>query len=370
MRVCLLVFTLLCFSPLYAGEQLSVLFVNPSVKTDLFWQKVSKVLHAAAQQHDVNLSSIYGGGNRHIQLAELKHYLQYQTKPDYAILMNYPGGASQSMALLEQHKVKFVTLEETIVGTERDQVGLPQQRYKHWLGEVFHDNFEAGAQLGKVLLSSAIIEQETPHFVAINGHYGSESDTRSNGLLDFLDRQNIALKQIVYANWSKQEAAVKVRRLLQRYPDTNVIWCASDLMAQGALEVVSGRTDKAYFIGGIDWLDENLALIEQQKLTASVGGHFMMGAWALVSLVDHHNGNPYWQNHHAIEFKLGVITQHNIASFNWLRNIKDWSTVPFKAFLLQNTNQTEYMFDFDTLHAHITAQSKTSSEIKRANNQP
>ncbi len=120
MRVCLLVFTLLCCSPLYAGEQFSVLLVNPSVKTDLFWQKVTNVMQVAAKQNNVSLTTIYGGGNRHIQLAELKQYLQYKPKPDYAILINYPGGAEQSMSLLEQHKVNFITLEETIVGVERD----------------------------------------------------------------------------------------------------------------------------------------------------------------------------------------------------------------------------------------------------------
>ena len=49
----------------------------------------------------------------------------------------------------------------------------------------------------------------------------------------------------MYASWNKQESENKVSRLLQRYPDTNVIWCASDLMAQGALEAVKGKKDKA-----------------------------------------------------------------------------------------------------------------------------
>lgn len=351
MRICLFIFTLLCCSPLYASEHFSVLFVNPSVKSDLFWQKVTDVLHVAAKQNDVTVATIYGGGNRHIQLAELKKYLQYNSKPDYVILINYPGGAEQSMTLLEQHKIKFITLEETIVGAERDEVGKPRQLYQYWLGEVFHDNFKAGEQLGKALLDEAIDAQQTPHFVAINGHYGTESDTRSDGLVHYLREQNVELEQVVYANWNKQEAVTKVSRLLQRHPDTNVIWCASDLMAQGALEAVKGKVDRAYFIGGIDWLDDNLDLIEQQKLTASVGGHFMMGAWALISLVDHHNGNHYWQNHDAIKFQLEVITTHNIKSYNWLRSIKDWSVVPFESFLLQNSKSTEYAFDFATLHS-------------------
>ena len=122
-------------------------------------------MQVAAKQNNVSLTTIYGGGNRHIQLAELKQYLQYNPKPDYAILINYPGGAEQSMSLLEQHKVKFITLEETIVGVERDEVGKPRQRFKYWLGEVFHDNFKAGEQLGKALLDEAINTQQTPHFV-------------------------------------------------------------------------------------------------------------------------------------------------------------------------------------------------------------
>ncbi|KPW00401.1 ABC transporter substrate-binding protein [Pseudoalteromonas sp. P1-8] len=361
MRVCLLVFTLLCCSPLYAGEQFSVLLVNPSVKSDVFWQKVTDVMQVAAKQNNVSLTTIYGGGNRHIQLAELKQYLQYNPKPDYAILINYPGGAEQSMSLLEQHKVNFITLEETIVGVERDEVGKPRQRFKYWLGEVFHDNFKAGEQLGKALLEEAINTKQTPHFVAINGHYGTESDTRSDGLVHYLRKQDVELEQVVYASWNKQEAENKVSRLLQRYPDTNVIWCASDLMAQGALEAVKGKKDKAYFIGGIDWLDDNLDLIEQQKLTASVGGHFMMGAWALISVIDHHNGNPYWQNHDAIKFQLGVITKHNIQSYSWLRNIKDWSVIPFETFLLQNSKSTEYAFDFDTLHSLLSEKPKNAA---------
>ncbi|WP_304634017.1 ABC transporter substrate-binding protein [Pseudoalteromonas sp.] len=354
MRVILIVLILLCSLPLFAVEQFSVLFVNPSVKAEPFWQKVTAVMQAAATHSNVKLDIIYGGGNRHIQLEELRHYLKYNATPDYVVLINYPGGAEQSMSLLESHKIKFITLEETILGAERQQIGKPSEHFKYWIGEVYHDNFEAGIQLGKALFDNAKQAKQEPKFVAINGHYGTESDTRSNGLSHYLRTQHVELEQVVYANWNKTEATEKVRRLLHRYPQTNVIWCASDLMALGALDAVKEKSGKRYFIGGIDWLDDNLRLIEQGRLTASVGGHFMMGAWALISLVDHHNGHPYWQTHHEIKFKLGVITNQNVTSYHWLSDITDWSVIPFDAFLLRNTRNAEYRFDFDTLQTLLT----------------
>ncbi|WP_062567093.1 ABC transporter substrate-binding protein [Pseudoalteromonas arabiensis] len=351
MRFWIISLLMLCTMPLCAVEQFNVLFVNPSIKEEPFWQKVTDVMQAAAKQTNVDLDIIYGGANRHIQLEELKQYLKYNATPDYVVLINYPGGAEQSMSLLEKHKVKFITLEETILGAEREQVGEPKQHFKYWLGEVYHDNFKAGEQLGKALLDSAENAGQTAHFVAINGHYGTESDTRSNGLKHFLKNQQVELEQVVYANWNKTEATDKVRRLLHRYPQTNVIWCASDLMALGALDAVKEKNNKQYFIGGMDWLDDNLRLIEQGRLTASAGGHFMMGAWALISLVDHHNGHSYWTNNNSIKFLLGVITNQNVNDYNWIRDIEDWSTVPFDAFLLSGSNNTAYQLDFERLHS-------------------
>ena len=91
-------------------ESFSVLFVNPSVKGEPFWDKVQSIMTVAAQQNNIDLDIIYGEGNRYIQLAELKKYLQYRATPDYVVLLNYPGGAEQSMNLLEQYRVKFSLL--------------------------------------------------------------------------------------------------------------------------------------------------------------------------------------------------------------------------------------------------------------------
>ncbi len=323
---------------------ISVLFVNPSVEGEPFWTKVQKIMEVSAAQQHVNLDVIYGEGNRYIQLAELNKYLKYRATPDYVVLLNYPGGAEQSMKLLEGFGVKFITLEQTIVAQEREAIGQPQQIYKNWLGEIYHDNFNAGKQLAEALILKAKEQNLTPQVVAINGHYGSESDRRSAGLIEYLTQHNLELNQTVYASWSKLEAMTKTEKLIQRYPTMNVIWTASDLMALGAFTAIKDKT-QPFFIGGFDWLRDNLLLIKQKKLTASVGGHYLMGGWALTTLVDHHNGHSFWQNNTKIEIDLAVITQDNISQYDYLIDITDWSFLDFNQLSLLDTKQSKYRFD-------------------------
>lgn len=341
----------------YGNPSFSVLFVNPSTVDEPFWTKVEAVMKVAAEQNNVNLDVIYGEGNRYVQLVELKKYLQYRATPDYVILLNYPGYAEQTMNLLEQYGVDFITLEQTIFAAERDAIKEPKERYKHWLGEIYHDNFKAGRLLAKSLIDSAQAQQQPVNIVAINGHYGSESDARNKGLQDYLTAHGLTLSQAVHANWSKQEAMNKTSLLLKRYPETTIIWSASDLMALGAHSAVKQlrkeNTQHPFFIGGFDWLKDNLSLIEQGQLTASVGGHYMMGGWALITLVDKHNGHRFWRDNTKIEIELDVITKQNVADYSWLIGMHDWSVIDFDDYRLANTSKTHYNFDIKSLRKPV-----------------
>lgn len=335
----------------------SVLFVNPSTPDDPFWNETEAVMRAAALQNNVQVDVIYGEGNRYVQLEELKKYLQGDSAPDYVIVLNYPGHAEQTMNVLELYDIDFITLEQTITGVERERVKNPKERYKHWLGELYHDNFKAGSLLAKSLIDSAKEQQQPLNLVALNGHYGSESDIRNKGLQSYLQTHGLSLSQTVYANWSKQEAIDKTKLLLRRYPETTIIWSASDLMAIGAHTAIKQLSSESkqhpFFIGGFDWLKDSLALINRGQLTASVGGHYMMGGWALITLVDMHQGNRFWQNNNKIEFELDVITKKNIADYRWLIDMHDWSLIDFDNYKLSNTNKSHYDFDIKSLRKPV-----------------
>lgn len=330
----------------------SVLLVNPSIPDDPFWNKVQYVAQQAANQLGIQLNVIYGDGNRFAQLEELKKYLDYRATPDYLILINYPGGAEQSLSLLSKYNIPFVTLEQTITGSEKETIGRPGEYYKNWLGEIYHDNFHAGYQLAETLTHSLNFSNEQVKPILINGHYGSESDVRSDGAKAFFQEHNIDVLQSVFAGWAKDQAFEKTLKLIKRYPEANLIWSASDLMALGSETALRNENlGHPVAIGGFDWLDDALMMIEKDKLSASVGGHFMMGAWALISLFDHHRQHSYWQTHQSLVFHLSVITKANLSQFKALNKKQDWSDFDFRALTLTHSKLSEYPFihRFDSL---------------------
>ncbi|KZN61170.1 hypothetical protein N473_22775 [Pseudoalteromonas luteoviolacea CPMOR-1] len=337
-----------------AKSNFSVLFVNPSLEGEPFWGKVQKITEKAAAQLDVNIDVIYGDGNRHIQLAELKKYLDYRASPDYVILMLYPGGAEQTLTMLNNYGIKFITLEQTITGLEKEEIGFPKKRFEHWLGEIYFDNYQAGYDLAKSLHQKVLADGHKGQVngLAINGHYGSESDKRNQGAADYFKEHNINLQQTVHASWSKEQAYSKTKRLFKRYPQTHIIWSASDLMAMGAQtavrQLVKNNADKVA-IGGFDWLPDSLGLIEQGTLTASVGGHFMMGGWALVSLFDFHHGAKYWLENNAITFHLSAITSDNVDEYLWISSSPDWSKLNYKDLSILDSTSKSYNFSPEQL---------------------
>ncbi|RZG12597.1 sugar ABC transporter substrate-binding protein [Pseudoalteromonas sp. CO342X] len=347
-----LVLWMVCFS-VDAKQSLNVLFVNPSVPGEPFWQRVQGITEAAADQFDIRLDVIYGEGNRIIQLAELKKYLSYRATPDYVILINYPGGAEESLKLLEKYGINHITLEETISGPERLAIGNPKEHYKYWLGEVHHDNDQAGYDLAKKLYQQAKTNgHETIYPIAINGHYGTESDIRSNGAKRFFDEVGVVVQQTVYAGWSKEQALDKTKKLLHRYPKTNLIWCASDLMAMGAITAAASSTSQIVF-GGFDWLSDTFELIEHNEMHASVGGHFMMGAWALISVYDHYYGHPFWKDNAELAFDLSVITKENLADYYWIKSAKNWQSIDYKAMSLRGKPKEQYHFSPELLRKSL-----------------
>ncbi|MBQ4835089.1 ABC transporter substrate-binding protein [Pseudoalteromonas luteoviolacea] len=346
--VFLLLVMTLSWAPM-AKSNFSVLFVNPSLEGEPFWGKVQKITEEAAAQLDINIDVIYGDGNRHIQLAELKKYLDYRASPDYVILMLYPGGAEQTLSMLNNYGIKFITLEQTITGLEKEEIGIPKKRFEHWLGEVYFDNYQAGYDLARALHLSVVASGHKGQVngLAINGHYGSESDKRNQGAAAYFREHKINLQQTVHASWSKEQAYSKTKRLFKRYPDTHLIWSASDLMAMGAQTAVRQLvkdSSKKVAIGGFDWLSDSLSLIDEDILSASVGGHFMMGGWALVSLFDFHHGVPYWLTNSAITFNLSSITKDNVNEYLWISTTPDWSKVNYRGLSILDTKIKEYDF--------------------------
>ncbi|MBU2892373.1 ABC transporter substrate-binding protein [Colwellia sp. D2M02] len=317
-------------------KSVNVVMVNPSIKADPFWHKTEIITQQAAKALNINLDIIYGDGTRFFQFEALKSYFKnIEHSPDYIILINYPGNAKQTMDFLKQQNVKIITLEQTLSPEEQAQIGSPGELYKGWLGEIYFDNENAGYILASNLLEQAKVAKKKPLVAGISGHFGSESTLRNNGLIAAIKEHNAELTQIVHAGWSAEDAYHKTLKLLQRYPNINVIWSASDHMALGALKAIEElglKVGKDIFLGGFDWMSSAIESINQQRLTASVGGHFLMGAIAIIAIYDIENGIPYqpFVNSTHNSFNLALINSSNVKRYYDLLILEDLKHVDFK----------------------------------------
>lgn len=344
---------LLVFSCFSAQGAMRVLFVNPSTAGDPFWHKVETFSVQAAGDLEINLDIVYGDGHREFQHRAIARYLATHPAPDYAVLINYPGGNGQSMQLLEQHGVYFVTLEETLSQQERELVRKPGERFHYWLAELSHDNQHAGQQLASFLHEKAVGQGiESPLVAAIGGHYGGETNLRVNGLRDFLADQQGQLVQVVHGRWQQEIARQQTAKLLQRYPELSIIWCASDAMAMAAAQQAQQHgkvVNKDMFIGGFDWLADSLSAIADGRQTASVGGHFLMGAWALVKAYDH-RFSVSKSSTQEVRFKLAIAHQGNVKRILPLVDPNNWQQIDFKSYTrTHNSTLDEYPFDVQSI---------------------
>lgn len=180
---------------------------------------------------------------------------------------------------------------------DKDVVGAPCGEYKYCIGHMFPNDVQAGHDLALALIneSRGKFPDKTVELIAVSGSRDSAAAIdRNNGLERAVsDTPNTQLHQIVFAGWDPQDAQVRTTALLKRYPQTSVLWAASDAMALSMASAAKalGRTPgKDIFIGGVDWSDAGLAAVQQGDLVASLGGHFMEGGWVMVLLHDFHHG--------------------------------------------------------------------------------
>ncbi|MDO6428596.1 ABC transporter substrate-binding protein [Thalassotalea sp. 1_MG-2023] len=332
---------------------INVTFVNPSVPGTPFWDRVTAVAKAAAEDLSINLTIVYGKDNRIYNFKAIEQVIAADNKPDYLIFMPYDGNAVNTFERLEQAKIPFVTIERTLKKYEQTMIGFPQEKFTYWLGEVFHDNVFAGKLLATELIKQAKKQQSNKNIVAIGlaGSFSGESNERTQGLELAVEETNgVSLVQVVPAIWSRERSRNIIFQLNARFGHIDIAWAASDGMALGILDSIDSGykgLNANMIIGGVDWTEEGLKEIENGRIAASVGGHFMQTAWALIKLYDHHHGKSFFKpGDLGKTYDLEAITRDNIEQYKVLTQKVDWQQIDFSTFSLINNEKTSYDFSF------------------------
>ncbi|WP_448549843.1 ABC transporter substrate-binding protein [Thalassotalea fusca] len=358
-----LIFLLWWFSLSALATPLKVTLVNPSIPGTPFWDRVTAIAYAAANDLNIELSVVYGRDNRIFNHKTIEQLAFLEQKPDYVVLMPYGGNAKVSFDVLEKAKVSFITMERTLHYDEQTVVGFPQENYQYWLGEVYHDNTHAGLLLANTLITKAshLLDKDSLTAIGISGSFSGESEQRVGGFIKSLSQYpDVELLQVVPGGWSRERSRDIIHQLASRYGEIDIAWTASDGMALGVLDSASSLHSpikNRIITGGIDWTSEAVQKIKSGQMTASVGGHIMQAAWALIKIHDHHGGQPVFiKGDGTPPYYLEVITADNIDSYDFLAQQVDWSLVDFKKFsLLHPPKKTAHRFKFSLVVEQINA---------------
>jgi ABC-type sugar transport system substrate-binding protein len=286
-------------------QPIRVAFINPASAGEVFWDKVITSMQSKAKELAMTLTVHYAEGNRFKVLELVRQIVRSRPETDYLIFIFQAHLGAHLLKLTEAARLHSFAINTNVPEDEQEEIGLPRQNFRYWLGHMFPDEQHAGYQLAQSLYQQARSQTSLNNdfhlnMLAIAGSNDSAASIeRIDGLHKFLAvHPQVQLRQIVNADWQQDKARNMSTILLKRYPDIKLIWAASDMMALGALDsagqagLIPGKT---VFTGGIDGTDEGLEALARGRLQATLSGHDREGAQALELLHDHFMGCDFAQ---------------------------------------------------------------------------
>ncbi len=353
--VCLAV---LSFAGVAKAHAARVLFVNPSESPA--WSDFSAAMRAAADDLGMSLIEYCAAEWPATMVEDVRALLRGPSRPDYLVITVHKGARVRLLELAEQEGVPVFMINSGLFDEDHARYGGPRQGFKRWIGQMLPDDEQAGFALANLIVDAAsqagrVDAEGRVRLLAFGGNpTGQSARERNTGLLRAVrSRSDVRLLQLVQGNWSRSAVARKAPLAFERYPEVDAIWCANDPMAFGALDGLRDRTHETRpFMGSIDWLKEALLDVRRGQLVATLGGHFLESAWAMVLLHDHFAGMDFATEGVEFRSQLYPLTRANLDAYERDFADRDWSKVDFSAFSkVHNPSLARYDFSFGAVLA-------------------
>ncbi len=331
-------------------------FTAPTSEDDPFFSRVAQVMKAAADDLNIELEINYSTRSSSLYARKKGVKLMASFQPDYFLTGFWPGGAYYHIQESQSRGIRSFVIDSPIILSSDFPATEPRKEIRQWLGQMSPDYQQASYQLADILINAAkkqnlVGEDGKVHMIAISGNEGDISVIeRMKGLKERTESmQDVVLEEIILAGWSDVIASRATEKLLSKYPQATVIWSASDLMAQGAAAAIEkhGKTPgKDVLVGGFDLTKKALQDIQSGRINASIGGHFLEGAWALVLLYDYHHGVDF-ADELGVRFQssMQAVTAENIDDYEYLLEESNWIDIDFGQ-LSKVINNKRKRYDF------------------------
>ncbi|MBN1377684.1 MAG: ABC transporter substrate-binding protein [Gammaproteobacteria bacterium] len=346
-----LLFALLLASGPCAGaeEPLRFGFLCPRPPEQAFWSQVITVMQAAAEDLGVELKIICDASGSPLNRRRIgDELLNSEPKLDYFLTGYWTTITKHHMALAKQRGIKVFIFNADIDDSEAEEMGEPRGKYDNWIGHMVPDDQAGAMELTEILVNRAgnIKKRTAPRSVNVYGIFGAGKSTvtrrRKEGFREQAELMPIAkLHEIVINRKKRMTASAKVNaarkwtlRLMSDSSDVDVIGTGSQDEMWGVLQGVE-QADKIagqdVLIGGFDWNQETMDAIAEGRISASMFGHFMEGAWVLLLAHDYHYGFDFADDVGInISTPFGIIVAGNYVQYKAILNKAYWRSVDFK----------------------------------------
>ena len=334
----------------------SVTFVNPGRSDEVFWVTSSQGMQMAARSLDIGLEIRYAERSPE-RMVEIVKEVAGGKKPDYLILPNEYALGGEILKITDAAGIKTFFAWSTVPQTE---FGAPRERYRNWIGSLVPDVEEAGYLTARALITQGLAQRRFGrdgklHMLAVAGDAATPTSVlRTQGMKRAVKREPaVVLDQEVYAEFNQQKARELAAGAFERHSDVRLVWAGSDFMAFGAMEALEkrgGYPGKDVLFSGINTSTQAMQALQNGRLTALAGGHFMAGAWALVMIDDYHRGKDFASEGLVLTKPMFVLFTPELAKRYVAQFEGGLKAADFRRFSkARNTTVTRYDFRLDRL---------------------
>jgi hypothetical protein len=307
-----------------------------------FYNVLADITCVAAGQLGIDLEAVEGTGDPRVMLERGRELVARSVRPDYVLLANHMGVASELLPIFAEAGLRVLFVVEGFGIGDRAAIG-PRAR-SSYMGEIVPDDVEAGRLLAATLAAEARRRGMAGadgkiHMGILCGMQTQVNSQRFRGWKKFKDgAPDVVQSGFRYAGLDEGGEAGGAL-LLRSSPDTNALWCFNDAIALGALSsaVAVGRAPGVdLLIGGFDLLERALVAISEGAMHASIGGHVVDGARALLLLDDHHASRDLeattWTT------RLDVVTAADAERYRRFMQDRSWCGADFTRFSARRTH--------------------------------
>lgn len=360
----LLLVLMLAGSMASADPAMKVVFMSPDPapvpgKSD-FWHEAVDFMQAVADDLNIELKIVYSKGNTFSYKKDGLKIIESMDSSTY-LLSGYVPGATKAHLKAASGGIRYFIFNMAIPESDRADVGWPRGKYKNWIGHMWPDDEQAGFDLADALVKASNANRfkgdiRKQHIIGLSAHRDEYAGYyRNEGLERFArTKGNIILNDISFTQWDEGVTRNTTRELLTRYPDTDIVWTAGEVIAMWASDVMKGmgrRPGKDIFTGGINWTPDSLKAVASGEMVTMLGGHFMQGGWALILMHDYELGIDFKNElSTGISAPLYPVTGENVNRYLEAIVNQKWRDVDFRTYSkYYNRDLKKYDFSPDAV---------------------